>query len=233
MPSTPQHVHRERPRNRGIVGRGSHGPTKNRGDTGKLRLAQAAEKFLADKPEAELRAQQIAEDAGVTVALITHHFGSRNQLVASAQKARLEKKLAGDLKQLKRVFAAVNTPETFRDAVTRVVERQVKIDPSHQRAVLALFGAAHGRHDVAQNATDAYNNLVAAWTNILLDAQQNGIVSNNLDVRAVASTVTSMLYGVAFTGFDAHLPNRDRVAAIITAMLSGLLGVVSPRDLSV
>lgn len=70
---------------------------------------------------------------------------------------------------------------------------------------------------------------MTAWTNILLDAQQNGIVRNDLDVRAVASTVTSMLYGVAFTGFDEYLPHRDRVAATITAMFAELLGVEAPQ----
>lgn len=108
-------------------------------DTGKLRLTEAAEKFLSDNPEAELRAKKVAEDAGVAVTLITHHFGSRDQLVASAQQTRLEKKLAGDLKQLNRLFAGVNTVAQFRDAVTQVVERQLKMNPSNRRAVLALF----------------------------------------------------------------------------------------------
>ena len=64
---------------------------------GRERLLAAAIRHLETHGEADLRVTDIAEEAGVAIGLIRHHFGSRDGLVAAAQQRRVEGATREDL----------------------------------------------------------------------------------------------------------------------------------------
>lgn len=67
------------------------GRPKRGEDDGRERLLAAAVTLLDTTAESTLRLDDVATRAGATVPLISHHFGSREQLINEAQEVGFQK----------------------------------------------------------------------------------------------------------------------------------------------
>jgi AcrR family transcriptional regulator len=86
---------------------------------GRSRILDAAHAIVDSSGEAALRFADVAETAGVALSVITHHFGTREGLVAAVHARRFAGLVAEDVGQIA-VLVGVSTSEDITAAVTRI-----------------------------------------------------------------------------------------------------------------
>jgi len=198
------------------------GRPKRGDDTGRLRLLDATVALLETTPEALIRLETVVAKAGVTVPLVTHHFGSREQLIGEAQCQRFAALVTRDITRVRRFLSHTDSVATFRGGLRQLVALRLK-ESRNSFVVAGLIGATHARTDLARQFTAHYARLTAAYTQVILDAQQASIVAEEVDVRSVANVITAVLYGLSVTMLDADVAETDRIADTATDMLSATL----------
>ena len=201
--------------------------------SGRERLIEAAVEIIAEKGSAGLRVSELVERANVSLGLIAHHFGSRDGLVAVAQRRLFEGAIEQDLDGIATAVEVYPTRDQLLMAF-RQVTRQM-LDP-HRAEVrlrrLAAVGTAHGSDSNGHGPghPSAYE-LIAETTGDLLDRletliatlQKRGIVRPSLDARAIATFVQAYGLGVVVTDLDPRSPSRDDLSAVIDQVVEFLM----------
>lgn len=89
-------------------------------------LAAAERRFIESGPEG-LRLQEIASDVGVAHPTVLHHFGSREELLASVVD-RVQTSIYGE------VFAALSETDLGESSLARLLERVARVVAGHGHA---------------------------------------------------------------------------------------------------
>jgi AcrR family transcriptional regulator len=208
------------------------GRPKRGEDDGRERLLAAAVTLLDTTAESTLHLDVVAALAGATVPLISHHFGSREQLITEAQEVRFAKSMRRQCDRIRSTFAHVDTTQVFCGALDNLIDATLRDIHTTQRrygvSLIALFGAAHGRDTLADSMRASFAAVVNTWLDVLGTAQVRGIVAKDVDVRVAATVVTTMLYGTAVSVFTADLLDLDRLKESLAASFCATLKLAMP-----
>jgi AcrR family transcriptional regulator len=198
--------------------------TDDAGPAGRRRILEAAIEVLETEGEAALRVVKIAERAEVVPGLINHHFGSRDGLVAEAQRQRFSGASEKDQHKLARLVNGQPTREEFvaaLSALTRDIasRRRAKV----RLARTAMVGAAHGRPQLQEQLTEAATEITTGLTHIIQRAQLAGFIRLDLDARAIATFLQAYSFGLVLADLDAERPSAADVEQTISVAVEGFL----------
>ena len=191
---------------------------------GRQRILEAAMAAIEAEGEAGLRILEIAAEADVAQGLISHHFGSRDGLVAAAQRERFAGQMEKDRERLMRLIGANPSRDQFVDGIaklTRDVVRRARRDARLDRA--AMVGAAHGRPEYREELGPIVASLIDGLTHAVSHAQAAGYVRKDLDPRAVATFIQAYAFGIVLSDLDERRVPESALAEVIDRALSGIL----------
>jgi AcrR family transcriptional regulator len=188
---------------------------------GRERIFAAALETLERDGEAALRFTDIAERAGVALSVITHHFATREGLVAALHAHRYAGLVESDLEVLRGLVATVRDRAGAAagiEAVTRAIVDVARADVRLARIV--SIGATHGRPDLAATVRRTATELLDALTDIIIASQRNGQLDPKVDARALATFLQAYAVGMVVADLDEEPVPRERILAVITRALS-------------
>jgi AcrR family transcriptional regulator len=189
---------------------------------GRARILEAAIQQLEEHGEASLRLAAIAERAGVALALITHHFGSRDGLVAAAQQVRLAGAVAADIAAINAIYANVDSAQELRERVSAVTTALVTTSRASTRlSRIAALAAAHGRPEARAALGDTVKELLDSLTDVIERARQRGLIRPDVDPRAMATFVQAYALGLVVADLDPDRPDPDALHRVITIAIDG------------
>lgn len=191
---------------------------------GRERLLRVTVRYLETHGEAALRVSDIAAEADVAIGLIRHHFGSRDGLVTAAQQRRLEGLTREDLAGVRTVLADITDLDDLlgrlRLLTLAIVDRQ-RADVRMSR--LAALATAHGRPAARVDLSVTIGDLLDELARVLLEAQERGLVREDLDPRAIATFIQAYSLGLVVHDLDpVDLPD-EAVADVITTAIRAVL----------
>jgi len=192
---------------------------------GRQRLLDAAVRCLEASCEADLRMSAIAEEAGVTIALITHHFGSRDGLIAAAQRVRVTGAARGDIDFMSGALANPGSADQWREQFQEMLASVL----DDQRAPirlgrLAALAAAHGRETLKDELSQEITRLCSAIADLIERAQWRGFVRDDVDSRAAAAVVQALLFGFVLADLDNERATWNDIRSVVMVMFDNLRG---------
>ncbi len=171
---------------------------QRRAESEELLLSAAAE-LVAERGIDRASLASIGERAGSSRGLPTHHFGSKDALVArlarraqdrvgDATAAAFERRRtsSGDAPGLERVRVTV-------DAYLELFEHPT----ADARALLVMWGATFPSEAEVDGMIEAQQTAYAGWTDTIRQGQHDGSIRQDLDPVSAAVVLFGMMRGVA------------------------------------
>ena len=199
-------------------------PEFGAGPEGRRHLLAAAMEVVGEAGAAALRMTDVAERAGVSFALIAHHFGNREGLVAAAQAELFRGAIEEDVAATRAAIAGASDTDGLLDTLHDITEGLI----SEERAALRLrriaaLGTAHGpeasRTTLAHAATDSIDRLAAA----IEEGQARGLVRDDLDARALATFSQAYALGLVLADLDVMEHDHDALLQVIEIVVAALV----------
>jgi AcrR family transcriptional regulator len=171
----------------------------DRGQRTEQALADAAAEVIAERGITGASFRLIGERAGTSRGLPTHHFGSKDALVARiAQQAQdhVQEIMAAA------VLDSTSQPEdiTGRDLVRLLVDTYLGLfdNPTpDERALLVMWGSTFPSRSSIDGMLEADHRSYEGWASHLARGQRDGSIRADLDVEAGAVILHGMLRGIA------------------------------------
>lgn len=197
---------------------------------GRQRLLDAAVRWLESSSEADLRMSAIAEEAGVTIALITHHFGSRDGLITAAQRVRVAGATRQDIEYMNDVLAGQVSAETFRYQLQELFNTILDDARASRRlSRVAALAAAHGRDALKDELSEEVTLLFSALADTVERAQLRGFLRADMDPRAFAAVIQSLLFGFVLSDLDSDSPSWDDICSVVMRMFDSLFATATSK----
>jgi len=160
--------------------------------------------------------RQITQAAGVNLAAITYHFGSKDDLVAEALFAELERRVQPALDLL----AAPGPPEVRLLQVVATLSEE--FERSHRDTLVyfeALLLAARDER-YRRNALKLYRSLRARLTDVIAEMAGGGSVPGWVDPEAMAGLILAVANGIALQSqLDPEGPDHRAISAEFAQLL--------------
>jgi AcrR family transcriptional regulator len=181
----------------------------------KTRILNAAIAQIDAHGEGSVRVLDIADAAEVTPALISHHFGSRDGLVAAAHAHRFETMLADDVAIL---FQVIEASTNRHDAASSLTASLTSVSSRHRAPNrlrrLSALAAAHGRPGLHIELSHTVAELIDAIAGLVELCQSKRIFRTELDARATATILLSMGLGAFAADLDATPATQRDLEAV-------------------
>jgi len=190
---------------------------------GRSRILDAAFAIVDASGETALRFVDVAEQAGVALSVITHHFGTREGLLAAVHARRFAGLVAEDVAQIA-VLVGVSTREHIL-AAANVLTRQVVAEgrAPGRLARVSSIGATHGRPDLAAIIAEEATRLVDRLTEAVRGLQADGFVVDDVDPRAFATFLQAYTLGMVLADLDTSPPPRAAIADVVERAIGAFL----------
>jgi AcrR family transcriptional regulator len=180
------------------------------------RILMSAVEIIDEHGEAALRLMDVARRAGITLSLITHYFGTRDNLVAEAHMVRFKGLTSADAKQLASVVTSASTKEEFRAALSALTADVLDSRRASIRlARISAIGAAYGRPELLSELGVTLSELNDAVTEAITTSQNAGFVRDDVDPRAVATFISAYSLGAVVADLDTRPADREQIARVI------------------
>jgi AcrR family transcriptional regulator len=188
------------------------------------RILMSAVEIIDEHGEAALRLMDVARGAGITLSLITHYFGTRDNLVAEAHTVRFKGLTDADAERIVGIASQVTSKEELRAALSAVTNDVLDQRRASVRlARMSAIGAAYGRPDLLSQLGESMASLNDAMATIITGLQQSGFVRPDVDPRAVATFISSYALGAVVADLDARPAARSDIARVIDHFSDSLL----------
>lgn len=191
-------------------------------------LLDAAAELVAERGIQGASLASIGDRAGVSRGLPTHHFGSKDALVARlAQRAqdriRDEMQHKAERQRDKRsgVFTAFDEVVLAVDTYLEMFESPTP----DQRALLVMWGSTFPSHASLEGMVDAERNSYEGLSDLVVAGQDDGSIRGDVDPTATAVLLHGLMRGLAALRLtDRGLTDmrgvRDACRAWITSALA-------------
>ena len=170
------------------------------------KILELAIKVIDESGEQAIRTNALAIEAGTTPPTLYHYFHSREGLIEEAQVERFVRSISVDIDilvtQLKKAKAK---DELLRDIGELFARRD-----SAERALLRwrrvnAVGATFARPSLARRIAEAHNELITRAALALTPFQRQGIIRQDIDLRAVVAWYNGAVMSKALVS----LPGSD------------------------
>jgi AcrR family transcriptional regulator len=171
---------------------------------------QATIELLEESPVETITFSAVRERSGVSSGSLTHHFGSREGLIAAAQVERFARVCRADSEFLSRFATRVDAAEPHAEALISLVADMLTPRRQRQRWLrMSAVAAALGDEPLAAMLREAYAVLIDATTEYVATAQRNGLVSEEFDPRAAALLATMYAQGLVLDDLTGDVAPPD------------------------
>lgn len=189
---------------------------KTGGAGGRERILSAAMATLEERGEAALRFADIAKEAHVALSVITHHFGTREGLIAELHARRFASISARDHEALQHLAETASTKAEFAAGVAAITAATFDGSRSSDRfARVVSIGAIHGRPELTAAIRHEATVMIDRVTRVIETGQARGLVATDVDPRAVATFIRAYALGMVETYLDERPPSREAVIEVI------------------
>ena len=162
-------------------------------------LLGAAAELVAERGIERASLASIGERAGSSRGLPTHHFGSKDALVA-----RLADRAQECVKRA--TYAAFGRQHRSRGDVPALEVLRVTVDaylelfesPSAEaRALIVMWGATFPSEAAVEGMLDAQQSAYSGWADTIRDGQRDGSIRDDVDPATAAVVLLGFMRGVA------------------------------------
>jgi len=191
---------------------------------GRERILAAALETLETQGEAAVRFVDVGERAGVAISVITHHFGSREGLIAELHALRFHGLITNDLEVLSHLTRTAKDRETYVAGLSALTAQIV--DSSRRGARLTRIvslGGTHGRPELLERIRREATQLLDQLTSLFIAGQARGFLDRSIDARAAATFVQAYAVGMIVADLDETPAEPSEIAAVITRFADTLL----------
>ena len=150
--------------------------------------------------EQAIRTNHLAAEAGTTPPTLYHYFGSREGLIEEAQAERFFRSLQADVGSFVMQLGAVNDGEGLRAAIGELFLRRDSRDRDVVRwKRMNALGSAFARASLERRIAAVHNEVVARIALALRPFQEQGLIRQDIDLRAVIAWYNGAVLGKALT----------------------------------
>ncbi|HEY1825330.1 MAG TPA: TetR/AcrR family transcriptional regulator [Acidimicrobiales bacterium] len=182
-------------------------------------IIEVTSKLLNVQPSGHIKITEIARAANVAIPTIYYHFGSKERLVAHAQRYIYNQFSTANLGHLMEIEMAVATGDqtAFWDAVCHHVDmtwsralRDEAID--NVQTLLDIWSDANVRREYLHSVDERY----ARWLVSLLAAKEYGWIDSHVEVEVLLVLFWSATLGQTFINSRARSPiSQSQMVAYI------------------
>lgn len=176
--------------------------------SGNLRekILELAIKVIDDSGEQAIRTNALAIEAGTTPPTLYHYFHSREGLIEEAQVERFVRSISVDIDILVTQLKKAKTKDELLRDIGQLFARR----DSAERALLRwrrvnAVGATFARPSLARRIAEAHNELITRAALALTPFQRQGIIRQDIDLRAVVAWYNGAVMSKALVS----LPGSD------------------------
>ena len=185
-------------------------------------ILEASCRVVARRGVRGLRVEDVARDAGVSVALIYYHFQNREELLRRVLEHANDRAGA----YTRTGLPASGTP---REQIEQILLREIQDDPSVAENV-AVWSEINATAVFEPNLRDAVRASTGRWLRsierLIVRAQGDGSVSDVVDPVAAAARLTALTDGLSTRWLTGSLSTADA-----RTLLAGAVGLeLGPPD---
>lgn len=154
--------------------------------------------------EASLRVHDVAGQAGVTVPVVYHYFGSREGLVVATQIERYARQALTDTKVIARAVAECQTRDELRTTLRLTWERTIAQRAESRWRRVNVVGSAYARSELEAAIDKAQREIIATLVAILEPCQERGWLRTGIDLTTAMAWQHGVLLSRAFLEHGSH-----------------------------
>ncbi len=156
----------------------------------KDKLISVAIELFSERGHDGTSITEVAESAGVNVALISYHFGGKEGLLSAA----LEKLAHGKLQRAERVLGKCASANEFRVRLELFLGEMAVFFAEESQILNLLFRELEKEFEGAEKEFGvAYSGLLKSFTRFLKEAHDKGFIREISDIRTVPLQLLSPL----------------------------------------
>lgn len=152
------------------------------------KILELAIKVIDEQGEQGIRTNALAFEAGTTPPTLYHYFVSREGLIEEAQVERFVRSISIDIDILVTQLKRAKTKEDLLKGIGELFARRDTAERSILRwRRLNATGATFARPALAKRIAEAHNELITRAALALTPFQRQGIIRQDIDLRAVVA----------------------------------------------
>lgn len=162
-------------------------------------LLDAAAALIAERGVEQTSLARIGERAGTSRGLPTHHFGSKDALVARLARRSQDRVAAATLNVLERGLqppenlSALDVLRTTLDTYLELFENPT----AEERALIVMWGATFPSQASIDGMLEADQRSYDGWAELIGRGKEDGSVRGDVDATAAAIVLFGLMRGVA------------------------------------
>ena len=183
-------------------------------------IIREASVMVDEGGEASLRVSRLAENVGVSIPSLYHHFSCRDEILAAVHATRYVELAAADSDVIYDLVLRSETRDDLAAAlmvVTREVVSLTRAETRMKRAV--ALASSSGRPELREVITAETTRLVSQLSEAVLIAQRIGLADLTLNPRAIATFIVSYAAGLVAADMDGERVSDEELAQVIDAFV--------------
>jgi AcrR family transcriptional regulator len=193
-------------------------------------LLAAAAEVIAERGINGASLSVIGERAGTSRGLPTHHFGSKDALVARVASAAQDRMAGVLLASVERSRGAANTLlglDLIRVSIDAYLEL-FEHPTANDRVLIVTWGATFPSESSIEGILDADRRAYEGWADLITRGQKDGSIRPDVDPTASAVILHGMLRGVAALLLtEAEYTDMTSVRGTVDQFIAGALASTS------
>jgi AcrR family transcriptional regulator len=196
-------------------------------------LLGAAAELIAERGVERASLASIGRSAGASRGLPTHHFGSKDALVARLA-GRVQDHVAASVGEVLDGRADGDDEVSILDVLRTTIDTYVRMfeDPTaEERALIVMWGATFPSNASIDGMREADRRSVDGWADFIRQGQRDGSIRADLDATAAAAVLFGTMRGVAALLLtESDIIDVDSVRAMYDQWIVAAVGRPSPAE---
>jgi AcrR family transcriptional regulator len=196
--------------------RASSGASSETSERTRAALIEAAREVVRDKGLVGATSREITSVAGANLAAITYHFGSKDELVAEALFAEIQRRVVPVLDALD------GEGEPATRLLVAVQDLLAEFERSRRDTVVYLEALLLATRDATyrRSALEVYRSISARLSSTIGDLVEEGLIPTWVEPASMASLIMAVANGVALqTQLDPRGPDQVAMAGQFATLL--------------
>lgn len=162
----------------------------------RARLIDVTLRTILEQGVDAVRVDDIVAEVGVTKGSLYWHFEDRNALIKAALAEHIQRLNAETVSGVADAIGEGNTKDAYLTRIAPFIADPYNVDQVRERwGRLAILVEARNRPDLMEMMRDVQARNLEVFVELMSQAQQSGILRQDLDPRAVAVALNAMYLG--------------------------------------
>jgi AcrR family transcriptional regulator len=172
-------------------------PTQERARETIRAAVEATVELLERLPHHEVTLEAIRKRSGVSQGSLSHHFRTRDGLIAAANVERYARSCASDAAFLARFEGAVDAPEPFAQVMLGLIDDVLTPERREARWMrIAAVAAGLGDDELRASLRQSFTALIDRMTALVSEGRDHGMFHPDIDPRTLAVLSSTQAQGL-------------------------------------